>query len=275
MKIVIIGKGQVGSILAGDLANDFKITEWQHNLIDLTSAEIAKLAPDAIINTAGKTDLAWCEEHAREAFRSNVEAPIFAYRAMRAATKSAFFIHFSSGCIWDGPYRADGRPFEPHDPPTPAAFYSWTKAAADALLLDDDPHRIAILRPRQVFSGADSPRNTLIKLTRYEKLIDTPNSMTSAETIVKTVRYLLTAKEERSGIWNIYDKGIATPFAIGKMLAKAKLRIDPVAFTKEELDAFHKPKRVDTVLHDERFERLVQPDKVEATLQRAIEQLAS
>jgi len=271
MNILIIGKGQVGSILI-DALTDYNVTLWQHSLIDLNLNELAKLSPDVVINAAGKTELLWCETHAREAFHSNVEAPIAVYRAVRSLNDKAFFIQFSSGCIWDGPYRSDGKPFEPYDPPTPAAFYSWTKSACDALLLDEDPNRIAILRPRQVFSPIKSPRNTLMKLVRYEKLIDTPNS--SAETIVKMVRYLLTANSDRAGIWNVYDKGVTTPFHVGELLAEAKLRPMPTAFTKAELDAFHKPKRVDTVLYDERFERLIQPEPVEAMLRKAIAALA-
>jgi len=274
MNILIIGKGQVGTILVEAL-KDHSVTLWQHNLIDLTRDELAKLSPDVVINAAGKTELLWCETHAREAFHSNVEAPIAAYRAVRSLNDKTFFIHFSSGCIWDGPYRSDGKPFEPYDPPIPAAFYSWTKAACDAMLLDEDPNRVAILRPRQVFSPIESPRNTLMKLVRYEKLIDTPNSMTSAETIVKMVRYLLNATSDRAGIWNVYDKGVTSPFHVGELLAEAKLRPMPTAFTKAELDSFHKPKRVDTVLYDERFERLIQPEPLEDMLKKAIAALAT
>lgn len=273
MNIVIIGKGQVGSILA-DALTDHTVTVWQHNLIDLTADELAKLNPDVVINAAGKTDLLWCETHALQAFHSNVEAPVAVYRTVRSLNDKAFFIHFSSGCIWDGPYREDGKPFGPYDPPTPAAFYSWTKAACDAMLLAEDANRVAILRPRQVFSSSTSPRNTLMKLVRYEKLIDTPNSMTSAETIVKMVRYLLTATGDRAGIWNVYDEGVTTPFRVGQLLAEAKLRGEPTAFTKAELDSFHKPKRVDTVLYDERFEKTIKPKPVEDMLRAAIAGLA-
>lgn len=272
MKILIIGKGQVGSILVEAL-KDYDVIEWEHRLDALTKDELAKLAPDVVINAAGKTDLLWCENHAREAFHANVEAPVGVYRALRSLNDKTFFIHFSSGCIWDGPYRSDGKPFEPNDEPIPAAFYSWTKAACDALLLDADPNRVAILRPRQVFSSSDSPRNTLMKLMRYEKLIDTPNSMTSAATIIKTVRYILGAKSDRAGIWNVYDIGVTTPFHVGKMLADATLRPMPTAFTKSELDAFHKPKRVDTVLYDERFERLIQPESIEVALRNTIAEM--
>ena len=151
-KLLILGRGQIGSALAQDLT-DFEVHVWPHDIDDLTREVIETIAPDAIINAAGKTDLAWCEANASEALRSNLEAPVQLYQRILRAAYPIRFIHFSSGCIWDGPYNAEGNPFTPQDAPTPACLYSWTKAAADAMLLDLDPHRIAILRPRQVYSG--------------------------------------------------------------------------------------------------------------------------
>jgi nucleoside-diphosphate-sugar epimerase len=273
-KILLIGRGQIGSALARDLT-EFDLHVWPHDIDDLTSDALEVIAPDAVINSAGKTDLAWCEANAREAVRSNIEAPVRLYERIMKANRAIRFIHFSSGCVWDGPYNADGFPFTPNSSPTPACLYSWTKAAADAMLLGLDPERIAILRPRQVYSGNQHPRNSLLKLLRYPKLIDTPNSVSSIEVIEKTVRHVVTNDTNWSGIWNIYDRGITTPLAIGEMLWKAGLREQPFRISKEELDAFHKPKRVDTVLYDERFESAIRPEEVNAQLSNAVEELNS
>jgi dTDP-4-dehydrorhamnose reductase len=270
-KILLLGKGQIGTALARDLT-DFDVQIWQRDIDDLTRDELEVIAPDAIINAAGKTDLAWCEANAREAMRSNLEAPVRLYQRILGSNRDIRFIHFSSGCIWDGPYNSDGKPFTPDVAPTPACLYSWTKAAADAMLLDLDPERIAILRPRQVYSGNEHQRNSLIKLLRYPKLIDTPNSVSSIEVIEKTVRHVLTSKDW-NGVWNVYDRGITSPLAIGEMLWKAGLREQPFRISKEELDAFHKPKRVDTVLSDQRFETQIQPEDVNLQLTKAIEEL--
>lgn len=273
MKIVIIGKGQIGSALF-DALHTHEITQWAHDIADLSSDALERLSPDVVINAAGRTDLRWCEDHAREAFRSNVEAPIELYMRIQRMKHRPRYLHFSSGCVWDGPYDENGKPFTPNSAPTPAAYYSWTKASCDALLLQRDPGGVAILRPRQVFSHNPSPRSTLTKLCAYEGLIDTPNSVSSIEIITKTVRYLLDGSDW-TGIWNIYDKGVTTPFTIGKMLAEAGLRNEPKPLTKSELDSFHKPKRVDTVLYDERFERLIKPDDVTAVLHRMIDAYAT
>jgi len=278
-KILLLGRGQIGSALARDLT-DFNLHVWPHDIDDLTSEVLREIAPDVVINAAGKTDLAWCEANAREALRSNLEAPVRLYERILKLKSSGTeesremrFIHFSSGCIWDGPYTPEGKPFTPADPPTPACLYSWTKAAADAMLLELSSERIAILRPRQVYSGSHHARNILLKLQHYPKLVDTPNSVSSIGVIEKTLRHVTTANENWSGVWNVYDRGVTSPYEIGEMLWKAGLRNQPQRISKEELDSFHKPKRVDTVLFDARFEQVIHPEEVKAQIAAAMDQL--
>ena len=272
-KLLLIGRGQIGQALADDLT-EFEVHTWAHDIDDLSAEAIEVIAPDAIVNAAGKTDLAWCEANAREAIRSNLEAPIRLYQRILASnynlSRRVRFIHFSSGCIWDGPYDERGNPFTPESAPTPACLYSWTKAAADTMLMQLNPDQIAILRPRQIYSGSVVPRNTLMKLLSYPKLVDTPNSMSSLSIIEKTLRYVLEAEHNWSGIWNVYNRGIATPFEIGEMLAREGLREMPIKISKEELDRFHTPKRVDTVLYDARFEEAIGPKPLRMELQKAI-----
>ena len=278
MNIIIIGNGQICSALNTSLT-EHNILHWKKDIAELTEAEIIAHKTEAVICAAGKTDLGWCEANPRETFRSNIEAPVELYQTIHALNKELVepirYFHFSSGCIWDGPYNDNGEPFIPDYPPTPATLYSWTKAACDELLLREDRNNVAILRPRQVYSSQNSPRNTLVKLLKYPQLVATDQSLSSIDIVIKTVRYLLTAGLNWSGIWNIYDKGITTPFAIGAMMAELGMREVPTALEKSELDAFHKPRRVDTVLYDERFERLVEPDDVIPILKRTLIELKS
>lgn len=271
-KVLLIGKGHLGSYLK-DLWKIPNELQWTREMADLDAATLKKLAPDAVINTAGKTDLRWCEDNPAECFRCNVTAPIGVYRAVKAAFNNKIpYIHLSSGCVWDGPYGADGKPFGPNDPPLPACFYSWTKSACDALMLREAAAPVLVLRPRQVYSPLASPRNTLTKLNSYPKLLDTPNTMTSADTIAKTIEVALAAPDER--IWNrillVYEKGFSSPYEVGNFLAAAGTRKAPEKLTKSELDGWHKPKRVDTVLYDEFFEKTFNPPTVQEELKRNI-----
>lgn len=270
MDVMLIGRGHLGTFLEKRLRDNFNIII--HYMTDINGLDVGVLKPvDVIINTVGKTDLKWCEENPLEAFRCNVTAPLEVFRSI--GKLDPLFIHLSSGCVWDGPYDKNKNPFEPYSPPMPACFYAWTKAACDALMIDDcGKHKLCILRPRQVYSPLHSPRNTLSKLCSYPKLIDTPNSMTSAETIAKTIEAVADNPGWFRGgrIVNVYDRGIASPFLVGKLLADAGLRAMPEELTKSELDVFLKPKRVDVVLHDDWFERLVSPPLVFDELQRVV-----
>lgn len=270
-KVLIIGRGQIGSGLARGLRNG-SIQVWDRDIDELTSEELNSIRADAVINAAGKTNLAWCEANAAEAVRSNLEAPVRLYDRLLQLDEPPRFIQLSSGCIWDGPYDGTGKPFTPESPASPAALYSWTKAACDAMLLARDPKKVAIVRPRQVYSAEPGLRNMLVKLARYPRLVDTPNSISGMPTIVRTIDHLIDAPDW-SGIWNVYDRGIVTPLEIGRMLAAAGLREEPTRISKEELDVFHRPRRVDTVLYDERFERAIDPPQAREELLRAIEGL--
>ncbi len=272
-RILIIGGGQVGSGLI-DALRDRNVDIWREDIDALSRVSLSDLNPDAVINAAGKTDLAWCEANARETVRSNIEAPVQLYDRIldysASRVKPVRFLHFSSGCVWDGPFRKDGAGFEPNDPPSPACLYSWTKAAADGMLLQRDSEHVAILRPRQIYSASSTPRNSIVKLLRYPKLIDSPNSMSSLEIIQQTVRTLLDAATNWSGIWNIYDDGAITPYEVGVMLAEAGLREMPTSIKKSELDTWHVPRRVDTVLSDKRFEALIHPEPLTVVMKRTI-----
>jgi dTDP-4-dehydrorhamnose reductase len=271
-RILLIGKGHLGSYLKGlwNLPNEL---HWTREMAELDAATLQRLNPAAVVNTAGKTDLRWCEDNAAECFRCNVSAPVSVYRAVKNAFQNKVpYIHLSSGCVWDGPFRPDGKPFQPNDPATPACFYAWTKAACDALLMDEAAAPLLIVRPRQVYSPLASPRNTLTKLNSYPRLLDTPNSMTSADTIARTIKIVLAGNDPArfNRIMNVYERGFSSPFEVGSFLAQAGCRTPPEKLAKSDLDTWHKPKRVDAVIEDAYFEALVQPPAVQAELKRNI-----
>ncbi|MEI6233450.1 MAG: sugar nucleotide-binding protein [Planctomycetota bacterium] len=271
-KVILIGKGHLGSYLK----NLWQIPDelhWAREMSDLNVETLKRLQPDVVINTAGKTDLRWCEDNANECFRCNVSAPISVYRAVKEAFNGNIpYIHLSSGCVWDGPYRPDGKPFLPNDPATPACFYAWTKAACDALLISEATAPVIALRPRQVYSPLASARNTLTKLNSYANLLDTPNSMTSADTIATTIEQLLDMSHYSQWpfIMNVYERGFSSPFEVGTFLAEAGTRNAPGKLTKSELDTWHKPKRVDAVIEDSYFEKTFNPPTVQDELKRNI-----
>jgi dTDP-4-dehydrorhamnose reductase len=273
--IYIVGQGHLGKILTKELG-DLVCGTWSKEMDDLSIDELKKQNHDVVVCCAGKTELAWCEANPLETFRCNVSAPLGLFRRVSSLGKT--FINISSGCIWDGPYGEDGEPFGPDAPATPAAFYSWTKACCDALMMrDPSPGGLFILRPRQVYSCEDAPRNALMKIRGYESLIENHNSMTSAYTIAKTIKvlhqrlYSAPTKEtiERR-ILSVYDRGVFSPFKMGVILAETGLRDMPKKMTKTDLDGWLSPRRVDAVMKDELFEEWVNPPEVEDEVRRVV-----
>jgi len=265
VETVIIGAGHLGRYLSSVIP-EARLFEGR-----MSDFEPGQLGPRAIvINTAGKTDLAWCEQNWVDAFVTNAFAPSLLYAALRGVGRR--LIHLSSGCVWDGPFRTDGEPFGPLDQPSPACRYSESKVLGDELIsrLGKDMRTWAILRLRMPYSSVGSPRNLFSKLLGYEQLIEDPNSVTSADTLARTIRHLI--DEADSPLWGriscVYDLGVTSPYLIGLGLAKAGLRAVPTALEKSNLDTWHKPKRVNTVLYDELFEATIGPPAVEDELRR-------
>ncbi len=266
MNALLIGGGHLGTFLKERL-------KPKHHHIgkieEITEEQLDTMNVNMVVNTAGKTSLEFCEKNPLQAFDSNVIQPLKLFRKI----KDQIFVQISSGCIWDGPYDENGHPFDIASPPSPACFYSWTKVCCEAVLREEHHSRkLVILRPRQVYSPVISQRNTLTKMLSYPRLIDTPNSMTSAETIAKTIEYVENYDDFNCGplIMNVFDKGIISPFRVGQILSEFGLRGEPILMSKDELDKNLTPRRVDTVLNDCRFSFEVNPPKIEDEVRRVV-----
>ncbi|MCW8129273.1 MAG: sugar nucleotide-binding protein [Planctomycetota bacterium] len=274
MKILIVGKGHLGTYLTKGLDVPGWDVIWHQGMMEeLTVAALRAIGPFVIVNTAAKTDIDWCEQHPHEAWRNNVVEPLRLFkRSQNVLPMRGIYIHISSGCIWDGPYDENGKAFEPNDFPQPACFYTWTKAACDALLLQEAKNtNLAIIRFRQLYSSLPGfGRNILMKLMGYEKLHDNPNSMCSAETVLHTIFVITEFKFSLPRIINVYETGVLSPYAVAQKLAAASLRQSPVLATKGDLDKEPRTRRVDTVLRDDAFERIVKPIDVGTMVEKNI-----
>lgn len=272
--VIVVGKGHIGTILFDRLRKGgMYVAHWTDDLAKLDRPQLASC--DVVVNCAGKTDLSWCEANKEECWRCNVVEPVMLQRRLPRRCK---MVHLSSGCVWTGPYDEMDNAFGPNDNPTPACFYAWTKVACDDRLMAEaarEGRSLLVLRPRQVFSGAASPRNTLCKLMGYESLIDTPNSMTSASLIGDVVEAHVenSLLSDDQQVMCVYNRGITSPFKVGSMLAQAGLRADPKRMVKRNLDEWHKPRRVDVVMMDEEFESRIDAQSVEDAIWDSILEL--
>lgn len=204
----------------------------------------------AVINTAAKINLEWCQENPEQAWAVNAVGPL---NVAKACDILGFkFVQISSGCIFDG--EETGTVYTEDSEPTPASFYAVTKAAADSFIADaglDIP--TLILRPRQLISARSHPTNMLTKFidvmekTPQPRFITSQNSVTCIEDFSMMIDHLL--KERATGIYNCANYGTASPYEIAvKLNDGLKLGKNPTAIDYESYVKSIGVKRVNTIL---------------------------
>jgi 3,5-epimerase/4-reductase len=171
--------------------------------------ELDRYRPDVVINCAAKTgrpNVDWCETHKPATLRSNVTGPLVL--AEQCLARNIFLVHLSSGCVYLGDN--DGRRFCEEDAPNfVGSYYVRTKLYAEQLLAE---FPILILRPRMLFDGSLNERNLIIKLTKYRRILQEPNSLTYVPDLVSAARLLIA--QRATGIFHVVNRGTMSPWEI-------------------------------------------------------------
>jgi len=155
--------------------------------VDYTNAAklrtvLQETKPELVINAAGYTgqfNVDDCEAHKTDCLLANTILPGIIREVCENLQQP--WAHISSGCIFTGTH-ADGSGFTETDEPNftfrknNCSFYSGTKAFGEELLQNAD--RCYVWRLRIPFHHVDHPRNYLTKMLRYERLLDTRQSLT-------------------------------------------------------------------------------------------------
>ena len=186
---------------------------------DIICAEdiLDRWSPDIVINCAGKTgrpNVDWCEDNKVETMHSNVTGALML--AEECLARKVYFVNIGSGCIYDG-YLKDYT--EEDKPNFFGSLYSKTKAAAD-IILGSLP--VLNLRLRMPFDGTLNPRNLIVKLTSYSKVLTAPNSMTYIPNFMYAADKLIGSRWV--GTFNIVNPGALSPYDI---MVEYKKNIDP------------------------------------------------
>jgi len=172
-------------------------------------AELQRVKPTHVLNCAGCTgrpNVDWCEDHKEETIRSNVIGTI-------NLTDCCFLekIHvtvFATGCIYQydethtkGP---EGKGFLETDAANfDGSFYSETKAYTENVLKAYS--NTLILRLRMPVSDDLHSRNFVTKITKYEHVVDVPNSNTILHDLLPAS--ILLAENNVTGIYNFTNPG--------------------------------------------------------------------
>ncbi len=187
--------------------------------------ELDSIKPARVVNCAGLTgrpNVDWCEDHKPEVIRVNVLGTVALIDA--CYQRDIHLTNFATGCIYqyDSAHpQGSGLAFKEEDKPNfVGSFYSYTKEIAERLVKSYD--NVLTLRLRMPLSDELSPRSFITKITKYERVVNIPNSMTVLHDLLP-VAYDL-AKRKRTGIYNFTNPGTISH---NQILDLYKQYIDP------------------------------------------------
>ncbi|KAF8400437.1 hypothetical protein HHK36_013735 [Tetracentron sinense] len=216
LKFLIYGRtGWIGGLLGG-LCKDGGI-EFEYGrgrLQDRSSIleDIRRVKPTHVFNAAGVTgrpNVDWCESHKVETIGTNVVGTLTLADVCKE--QGLLLMNFATGCIfeYDGEHlEGSGIGFKEEDKPNfTGSFYSKTKAMVEELLRDYE--NVCTLRVRMpISSDLSNPRNFITKISRYNKVVNIPNSMTVLDELLPVSIEM--AKRNCRGIWNFTNPGVVS-----------------------------------------------------------------
>lgn len=216
LKFLIYGRtGWIGGLL-GKLCDEQEIAyEFGKGRLEDRSqveADIARVRPTHVLNAAGVTgrpNVDWCETHRVETLRANVIGVLTLADVTR--NHNLTLINYATGCIfeYDATHQENsGVGFKEEDKPNFfGSYYSKTKAMVEELLQEYE--NVAILRVRMpISSDLANPRNFVTKISRYQKVVNIPNSMTILDELLPISIEM--AKRNLRGIWNFTNPGVVS-----------------------------------------------------------------
>lgn len=154
----------------------------------------------------GRPNVDWCQDNKEQTLRVNViGASIIGDLCYR---KNIHLTYLGSGCIYlyNENHPIGGPGFTEEDEPNfEGSFYSHTKVLIEKILKVYDKTSL-ILRIRMPLSDDLHPKNFITKITRYQKVVNIPNSMTTLTDMLPLIPNMMTKK--LTGIFNFTNPGV-------------------------------------------------------------------
>jgi len=273
MRFLVFGaRGWIGSMLLA------LCRQHAHEAIPATSRledfpslleELRRVAPDRVLNCAGVTgrpNVDWCESHKGETVLANVCGALNLAHACSVAR--VHLTNYASGCIYSG------GPFSEDDAPNfSGSTYSLTKAVVDSCVARCYP-RVCQLRLRMPISDSLDARNFITKITRYEKVVDVPNSMSVLSDLLPLS--LDMAVRERCGVFNLVNPGAISH---NEILSLYRELVDPSFtwqnFSLEDQAAILEAPRSNCVLSSEKLESTYLVPEIHEAVARVLRKISS
>ena len=232
MNVLILGGGYIGKNLYSYLNRLHDVTLVTQKEVDYTFAKKYVAAKgfkeylwnvpqvDVVVNCSGYTgvpNVDACESNKEECWYYNVIAP------QKTAELCNLFkvpvVHISSGCIYAGDenYTEDDVPnlglYSDN-----SSFYSKSKHAGELVLKDTNTY---ILRIRMPFCHNDVNKNILVKLLKYDRVINEMNSLTSIPDLCKLVETICVKRSTIDpGIYNAINGGKIKTTVLRNIMSK-------------------------------------------------------
>jgi UDP-glucose 4,6-dehydratase len=212
MILLLGGTGYIGSQFISELDSrgieymNISRSESDYYNYTLLYQMLRELKPRFLINCAGytgKPNVDACEIFQEDTFKGNVTLPSVIAKACAMARVP--WGHVSSGCIYNGydkKFTEEDESNFSFDVP-PCSYYSGTKALGEQKIkeIGEDYY---IWRLRIPFDEYDSGRNYLSKLMKYDKLLNSKNSISHRADFVSYCLDLYLYKCEY-GIYNVVN----------------------------------------------------------------------
>ncbi|KAI8825745.1 uncharacterized protein EV422DRAFT_563576 [Fimicolochytrium jonesii] len=186
--------------------------------------ELDEYKPTRVYNCAGVTgrpNVDWCEDNKEATIRSNVIGTL--NLADATFLRGIHMTNFATGCIYayDEKHQFHGVGFTEEDEPNfTGSYYSYTKGLVEKII--KQYNNVLTLRLRMPVSDDLNPRNFVTKITKYERVVDIPNSNTILYDLLPAA--LAMAENKLTGVYNFTNPGAISH---NEVLAAYKKHVDP------------------------------------------------
>jgi dTDP-4-dehydrorhamnose reductase len=234
--VVLGGSGLLGRALSRALAAAGRShlaparSELDLGRLGSIEARLEALAPGAIVNASGFTDVAAAEREERrdEVYLLNRDAPEALARAARSL--SVPFVHVSTDYVFDG---ARGRPYEEDDPPNPLQTYGASKLEGENRVLAANPGAL-VVRTSTLYGHTDRPRPTyvdaILAQARRERVLSVVELPVASPTYASDLAGLILAllAAGASGIVHAVNDGRCSRLELSRAIVAEAGRADEV-----------------------------------------------